>query len=67
MAWKFPPNVCETYFGWNICWRIDLCRSEPLNCQVWKLKGQIALKCAVKFAFPKINFAQSFESLEIAF
>ena len=36
--------------GWNICWRIDLCHAESLNCQVRKVK--LPLKCSVNFAFP---------------
>ena len=52
MAWNFKPNVYKTsmyhcgtwdflnltYFCWNICWRIDLCRAEPPFCQVRKVK-----------------------------
>ena len=52
MVWNVPPNIYEAsmyhcgtwdclnwmYFGWNICWRIDLCRAEPLICKVRKVK-----------------------------
>ena len=50
--WNFPHNIYETsvyhcntwnclnytYLSWIICWRIDLCRAEPLNCQVRMVK-----------------------------
>ena len=69
--WKFSQkkrnpfiiSVTLTYFGWYICCRIDLCRAEPLNSQVRKVKLHSSAQWS--FASPKIHFicCQSFESI----
>ena len=51
------------YFGWNTCWRIDLCRAEPLICQVRKVKLHLNAPWTLRSQKFISYVAHSFKSL----